>query len=67
VPPGEFRAYGHVRPSHRLADLQLKWRELRMSAGVPPAGSSPARQQERGLNDDATFTPSLSEGAKRSR
>jgi multimeric flavodoxin WrbA len=67
VPPGEFRAYGYERPSHRLADLKLKWRELRMSAGVPPAGSSPSHQQERGLNDDATFTPSVSEGAKRSR
>jgi hypothetical protein len=67
VPPGEFRAYGYRRPSHRVADLKLKWRELRMSAGVPPAGSSPARQQERGLNDDATFTPSISDRTKRSR
>ncbi len=42
---GEFRAYGYERPSHRLADLKLKWREMRIRAGVPPAGSSPAHQQ----------------------
>ena len=67
VLPGEFRAYGYKRPPHRLADLKLKWRELRMSAGIAPAGSSPARQHARGLNDDATFTPSASEATKRSR
>ena len=66
VPPGQFRAFGHDRPSHRIADLKLKWRELRLSAGVPPAGSSPARQQALGLNDDATFAPSTSERGKRS-
>ena len=67
VPPGEFRAFGYTPPSHRLADLKLKWREWRMAAGVAPRGSSPARQQVRGLNDDATFTPSASEAGKRSQ
>jgi multimeric flavodoxin WrbA len=64
VPPGEFRAYGYERPSHKLADLRLKWRELRMGMGVPPAGSSPASQQALGLNDDATLRPSRGEGQK---
>jgi hypothetical protein len=51
-------------PSHTLADLKLKWRELRMSADVPRAGSSPAAQQALGLNDDATWTPSKTEADK---
>src|SRR5262249_52762937 len=52
VPPGQYRAYGHERPGHVWADLKLKWREWRLRLGVPPAGSSPARQQELGLNRD---------------
>jgi multimeric flavodoxin WrbA len=57
VEPGQYRAYGYEAPSHRWADLKLKWRELRMGLGVPPAGSSPARQQGLGLNQDATLSP----------
>jgi len=57
VQPGKCRAYGYKAPSHRWADLKLKWRELRMRLGVPPAGSSPAKQQELGLNQDATLSP----------
>jgi hypothetical protein len=57
VKPGKYRAYGYKPPSHRWADLKLKWRDLRLRAGVPPAGSSPARQQELGLNQDVTFSP----------
>jgi multimeric flavodoxin WrbA len=64
VRPGPFRAFGRKAPPHALADLRLKWRELRMSAGVPPAGSSPARQQALGLNDDATLRPARGEGQK---
>ncbi|MCA1703253.1 MAG: NAD(P)H-dependent oxidoreductase, partial [Actinobacteria bacterium] len=64
VQPGEFRAYGYRAPSHRLADLKLKWRELRMGVGLPPAGSSPAEQQELGINDDATLRPKSGEGEK---
>jgi multimeric flavodoxin WrbA len=64
VMPGEYRAYGYQAPSHRLADMKLKWRDLRMRSGVAPAGSSPARQHEAGLNRDATLTPSKSEGEK---
>jgi hypothetical protein len=60
VEPGEYRAYGYRRPGHRWADLKLKWRELRLRLGVPPAGSSPARQQALGLNRDATLSPGKS-------
>jgi hypothetical protein len=64
VPPGEYRAYGYEAPGHRLADLKLKWRELRMGVGAPPAGSSPSRQQALGLNRDATLRPKRGEGEK---
>ena len=64
VEPGRYRAYGHEAPGHRWADMKLKWRELRMSAGHPLAGSSPAKQQELGLNRDATFHPKEPEGEK---
>lgn len=60
VEPGEYRAFGYAPPGHRIADLKLKWRALRMAVGVPPSGSSPAVQQEQGLNQDATLFPSRS-------
>jgi hypothetical protein len=65
VEPGEYRAFGYKARGHHLADLKLKWRELRMSVGKAPAGSSPARQQALGLNRDATLRPKRSEGEKR--
>jgi multimeric flavodoxin WrbA len=61
VPPGTYRAFGYDPPKHRWADTKLAWRSARMSAGFPPAGSSPALQQEMGLNQDATFRPGRSE------
>lgn len=64
VPPGEHRAFGYEAPSHRVADWKLKWRELRMSAGLGPRGSSPAVQEQLGLNRDATFSPKSGEGEK---
>lgn len=64
VEPGRFRAYGYRAPGHRVADLKLKWRELRMGLGTPPAGSSPARQQKLRLNRDATLSPKTGEGEK---
>ena len=57
VQPGKYRAFGYQPPKHRWADLKLKWREIRIGAGMPPAGSSPAAQQAAGLNRDATFSP----------
>jgi len=64
VPPGRYRAYGFNPPKHRWADAKLKWREIRLSAGLAPAGSSPAAQEASGLNRDTTFKPAASE-AKR--
>ncbi|MBA2458028.1 MAG: NAD(P)H-dependent oxidoreductase [Gemmatimonadales bacterium] len=62
VSPGLYRAFGHQPPGHRMADLRLKWRELRLSLGKPPAGSSPAEQQALNLNRDATLQPRKGEG-----
>jgi len=64
VEPGRYRAYGREAPGHKWADAKLKWRELRMKAGVPPAGSSPGVQQQLGINRDATFSPKKGEGEK---
>jgi hypothetical protein len=64
VPPEKYRAAGYEPPGHRWADLRLKWRALRLSAGRPPAGSSPAAQQALGLNRDATFRPGVSEASR---
>lgn len=63
VQPNRYRAFGHEAPSHRWADAKLKWREFRMSAGAPRAGS-PAEQQRLGLNRDRTFRPKRGEGRR---
>ena len=55
VTPGQYRAHGYQPPSHFLADLRTKWRGFRMAIGRPISGTSPAIQQERGLNRDATL------------
>lgn len=55
VTPGRYRAHGYRPPSHFLADLKTKWRGFRMAIGRPIPGTSPAIQQERGLNRDATL------------
>lgn len=62
VPPGKYRAYGYEPPKHRFADARLGWRDLRMRLGHPPEGSSPAAQQDLGLNRDATLRPARGEG-----
>lgn len=64
IEPGKYRAYGYKRPRHRWADLKLKWREFRIGLGIPPAGSSPAKQQELDLNRDTALRPKKSEGEK---
>jgi hypothetical protein len=64
VEPGKYRAYGYEAPGHFLRDLKLKWRETKIGLGYPPEGSSPARQEELGLNKDETLTPRKSEGEK---
>lgn len=55
VRPGRFRAAGYEAPSHRFADLKLKWREWRIRRGVAPAGSSPEAQEKLGLNRDSNL------------
>lgn len=60
VEAGEYRAAGYRAPSHHLADLKLKWRQVRMSLGHAPEGSSPQIQDDQGLNRDATFRPKRS-------
>jgi hypothetical protein len=57
VPAGKYRAWGYEPPAHRWAALKLAWRDRRLRAGHPRQGSSPAAQQERGLNDDVTWRP----------
>lgn len=64
IEPGLHRAFGYEPPSHRWADLKLKWRELRMSTAHADESSSPAEQQKLGLNQDATFHPAKREGQK---
>jgi len=64
VPPGRHRAHGHRPPAHRWQDLKLAWRDRRMRLGVPRDGSSPAAQQEQGLNRDTGWNTHRSEGDK---
>ncbi len=65
VEPGRYRAYGYKAPGHKWADLKLQWREMRLRTGLAPAGSSPAKQDQLGLNKDTGFSPSRkSEGEK---
>jgi hypothetical protein len=61
VPPGKYRAYGHREPGHAIADMKLLARDLRVRLGKPYPGTSPAIQQERGINRDVTMTPQDSE------
>lgn len=64
VEPGKYRAYGYEAPGHKMADVKLAWRDIRMRFGRPPEGSSPLRQQEARLNEDATLSPKKGEGKK---
>jgi hypothetical protein len=64
VPPGQYRAYGYEAQGHLIRDLKLQWREKRIAMGFPPAGSSPAKQKEIGINVDETLTPREGEGEK---
>ncbi len=64
VPPGRYRAAGYDPPSHLAADLKTKWEAARMALGVPVPGTSPALQQERGLNRDVGVFYKRGEGDK---
>ena len=64
VEPGRYRAYGYRPPPHLWADLKTKWRGLRAALGKPIPGTSPAIQQARNLNRDATIHYKKGEGEK---
>jgi hypothetical protein len=64
VEPSRYRAFGYEPPGHLLKDAKLAWREARMRIGKPIPGSSPAIQQELGLNRDVTLNPHEGEGDK---
>lgn len=64
VPSGEYRAYGYEPPSKRWDDAKLWWRSIQMRTGHAPEGSSPAEQENLGLNQDARLRPQKSEGEK---
>jgi hypothetical protein len=64
VEPGKYRAYGYDPPSHFIADIKTKWRGLRMALGIPVPGTSPARQQDQGINRETSMFYKKSEGAK---
>ena len=62
VQPNKYRAYGYKAPGHKLADLQLLWRNTRMQLGIPPKDSSVAKQQQAGLNQDIRLDMKKGEG-----
>ncbi|TXK37798.1 NAD(P)H-dependent oxidoreductase [Pontibacter qinzhouensis] len=64
VQPGKFRAYGYKAPSHTWQEIKLGWRDARMRIGFSPAGSSPKKQQDQGLNKDVTLFPGKSENER---
>ncbi|MBA3914416.1 MAG: flavodoxin family protein [Acidobacteriales bacterium] len=64
VEPGAYRAYGYKAPAHLWKDAKLVWREFQMSVGKAPEDSSPAEQEQLGLNRDTTFSWKMSEGEK---
>ncbi len=69
VQPGKYRAFGYEAPGHKIADMKLLWRDLKMRAGHAPDKSSPRIQNDLGLNRDDTFQPkkSASETVKNGR
>jgi len=64
VEPGQWRAFGYEPPGHRWAEAKLAWRDMRMRFGLAPEGSSPAIQDDLGLNRDAVLKRHKSEGER---
>lgn len=64
VQPGKYRAFGYKPPGHLLKEIKLGWRDVRMRVGLPPADSSPYKQQKLGLNQDVTLRPKKGEREK---
>ena len=64
VQAGKYRAYGYKPPSHIWANVQDGIRYFEMMVGKPPKNSSVAKQQQLGLNKDATWHTKKGEGEK---
>lgn len=64
VTPNQHRAYGFSAPRHLWANVEDGVRYARMMVGHAPEGSSPQIQEDKGLNQDATWNPKKGEGAK---
>src|SRR5258706_10471042 len=64
VTPSKYRAFGYEARHHTVARFRLAWRDVRLRFGKPPEGSSPAKQEEMGLNEDTTRSPRKGEGEK---
>lgn len=57
VSPGKYRAFGYKAPPHKIADLKLKWRQIKIALDMAPRDTSVGRQQKENLSKDATFKP----------
>jgi len=64
VEPGKWRAYGFTREGHLWKDAKLLWRDLQMRLGNAPDESSPAKQEQMGVNKDSGLRASRPEGDK---
>jgi multimeric flavodoxin WrbA len=64
VKPGKYRAYGFNPSSHFKADIKDGLHYFKMMIGKPQKGSSPWKQQQMKLNEDATWHPKSGEGKK---
>jgi len=64
VEPGKWRAYGFTREGHLWKDVKLLWRDVQMRLGNAPDESSPAEQEQLGLNKDSGLRASRPEGEK---
>ncbi len=64
VEPGKWRAYGFKREGHLWKDAKLLWRDVQMRLGNAPKESSPAEQEQMGLNKDLGLRATRSEGEK---
>ncbi len=64
VKPGKYRAFGYQAPGHFIKDVKLGWRSVLMRLGIGPKGSSPHKQEIKGLNKDKVLNPQKSEGER---
>lgn len=64
VQPGKYRAYGYKPPSHLWNEMKNGIRALKLRFGIAPAGSSPQKQINLGLNKNTTLHPKRTEGEK---